>query len=426
MSFERVIFEQRKRNIRELVDAPIPLERTPAADLIAFQVERNIEQAQRERPTAPLQVHALMTAERLLDVPMYNRLSGQPFFGPKPYERVDTFDAMKVRRHEVVSGIAHAHRVLQADPTNTIDHKNAWMALTRNDIGATAYRIYLSPDVGAVGDIFLDIAESVPRDLGFQMKTFDDRAGYAEIARVDKIIVYGSEEEIDRLFATVRYVYVRHANAFHERMFPPGGLPTEMPGVSVARQSQVAHGSEKKTGTQVLAEAMDTRMRDRGTTVAKQYFLQFRHKLHEVTRADEGRFLHGAMARMAAGVKWHAEKKWPSEAEQLPEDVRKGVSGAYARAMFRQTARALALGDRVSLKECKGTMMEELQSVPLTSAQRYAFQSAPTIGDMVMFGADEKDLVKTSIQMTGIALALHSGLRTGESAGDAFRHLLIG
>lgn len=424
MQREPRAFEQPKRNIRELVDAQIPLERTPAADLLAFQVERNIDEARRERPDALPQVHALMTAFRMLDIPMYNRLSGQPWFGPKPYERVDTFEDMARRRSEIMSGIMKAARALEEDPTNKMQFENAWMYVTRNKRGDTAYRVYLSPNAEDVGEIFLDIAKSVPRDLGFQMKTFDDQAGSTELARNDKIILYGSEQEIDRLFETVRQVYARHQSAFHGRITPPGGLPTEMIGVGVARQSDQDSQTGKKTGTEVIAETVDARILSRGSATVKRRYIALRQNLSEVSNRDEGRFLCASMTKIAEKNKWHSHKKWPSEQERFSEDIRKEVNDAYARAVFRQTARALATETSISMRACKETMMEELKSVKLTPAQRMAFQNEETIGGMMMFGVDEKTLISKALQVTGLAMTLHEGISRGQTPGDAFRNFL--
>lgn len=416
---------ERLKNIRELVDVPIPLHETPAARLLALQVDRNVAHFRGEDPRVISQVIALRVAHRMLEIPMYNRISGQPFYGPKSYERVDTYEDAQRKQSGVIRAIHQVATELEADASNKMEFENAWMYVTRNRRGDTAYRIYLSPEVMHVAEIFRDLAMSVPRDLGFQMKTFDDQAGYAELARNDKIILYASDTSVDRLFQTVREVYARHQSAFSGRLFPPGGLPTEMSGVSVARQSKEKSQLGNKTGTEIVAQDLDERITERASALVRGRFEAYRDRLMEVSVNDEGRFLCATLVKLGEGNKWHTDRQWPGPEHAFSEEVRKQVGAAFGRAVYRSLAGALVQGSRrQSQTDIHRFFCEELRSVSLTSPQRNAFASAPSAGAMVMFGLREDEIVRNAIRMTGVGMAIHSGMVSGQGAGEAFRAFL--
>jgi hypothetical protein len=285
--------EPKPMNIREIIANQIPLESTPAADLLAFQVERNVEQFRREMPAASHQLIALTVASRMLDIDMYRRISNNPSAGPKEFEREEKLKDMERRRSAILSSIHTTAETLEADVKNNVHYSEGWMYLDRNIRGKTAYRIYLSVVPEDVGSIFLEIAKTIPSDVGFQMKTFNDRVHYAELARSDKVILYGSEGSIDKLIETVRIVHKKHQRSFAGRKAPPGGVPTEMAGVSVADESEEQNPvtGKKKTATQAIAKKIEIRIQEKSAAVVKRRFSKFKKDLAGAANSEEGKIL---------------------------------------------------------------------------------------------------------------------------------------
>ncbi len=414
--------EQPKKNIRELVNAKIPLEKTPAADVLAFQMERNFEQAKKENPRATLSFLASIVVSRLKDIGMYQRLSCQGMFGPKSFERLETYEDMKLRVPIIAANIKKAEDKIKADKTNIVQQQSGWFYVTRNKRGDTAYRIYLALNPENVGEIFWDIAKSVPRDLSFQMKT-TDLNNVIELVRNDKIILYASEESADRLFATVRAVQARHQSAFRGRIFPPGGNPTEMNGVSVAREPEEIN-RRKSSGTQEMANKIDKRLSEHRGDYLKNQIKRYEKNPAEASNSLAGQSLYFSIEQITSSFRWYTGVRGSKDDQGFSDETRKRMNTAVAGVFYRTAIYSLTGGVKVSPEEMYGLFLGEVKKISMTHDQRSAFLKAKTIGDMLLYHHNFKTLMEQSLHQAEMALVLSEEIKKGRSVNDSFRTLL--
>ena len=423
-SFEN---EPKPMNIREILARQIPLESTPAADLLAFQIEKNFEQFRREMPTASHQLVAQTVASRMLGIRMYTRISNNMFGNLKSFERPEPVEEITPRCSAILKGIRSTADLLEADPTNKMTYENSWMYLTRNNRGETAYRIYLSPALEDIGPIFLDIAKTIPRDVGFQMKTFDDQSAPAALVRSDKIIVYGSEESIDSIMEAVRSAYKKHRQSFNGRKAPPGGMPTEMTGVSMAKESEKegAATGRKLTGTQVMAEKFETRIQEKSAVVVKRRFSKFKKDLVGAANSEEGKMLLFSAQNFLEELKNKKASIWINFGLSADAPESTTVNQAFAAAVCKELISVL-IGEKqgVSKIDCWKDFLSRLEKAGIPKKIYDNFSSSKLIKDEFDNMHHIEDTIAKVIQLTGFAMGLDENLTKGVPPDDAFRKFI--
>jgi len=127
----------------------------------------------------------------------------------------------------------------------------------------TDYSIFLSPRVDSVYDIFEDLFNAIPHDIGYYMRTvniggFRDVYAAGALSLLDKIVIYCSEKDFDRIWQKVYEVYKRHQGAFNKRPQPADGIIAPLPGVSIANQSE----SEETKNLQHIDEVLRSKIKE--------------------------------------------------------------------------------------------------------------------------------------------------------------------
>lgn len=399
--------------LERLVSNRIAMEKTPAVEILKFQIDRNLEDIKVKNPRSSHEKLAIILAYRFLDMPMYNRLSGQWFFGPKPFERKDNPHDIEPKLPDIVRGLAKAEKTLEGLPGGKLQFENAWMYFTRHAKGKTAYRIYLSPRPDAVGDVFRQLAEAIPENIGYQMKTFDSGLSSAEAARNDKIIVYISEEAADSVWSSVQAVCQRNPEAFRGRLIPPGGLPTGVDGVSVARQPE----SDKETATMEAAKALTGRVKERAMSRAIERCGRFRDNIHRISQVEEGRMLQAIVNKLTQGMHW-----WLGE---TPTDaISTQLTASYQNVMYGLIAMALIQGESVSLRACRDRFVTEAQRLPLTPNQLRFLRKAASMDRLLLVGSTPTLLVPRAIETLGLGICFDEAIAKNTSPSVAFRELI--
>ncbi len=417
-------FEWPKKSFRELVNAKIPLDKTPAADVLAFQAERNVEQAKKENPQANSLDVSVTAASRMLALSTYSRLScGTAENGPKDFEREEKLSDIKPIADEIFSGIKRAKLEVLKDHSNDGHVQNWYFYINRNphyfDI---KYRIYLTFKPEKIGEIFTEIIRSVPPDINFQMKMLDSDNPYDRLARNDKIIIYGTEKDIDKLFEVVREVYGRHKQAFAGRKFPPGGKPTEMEGVSVAHEIDNPDGTAT-SATLLISHEINENIGIFSYNFINPRLMKFEDNPALASSSEIGKTLFFAMEKITEQYHWCIRNNGVVIIS-LSDDIQKKLSRVYAEVLYRITVYRFTNGERVTDEEIYQFFLRSIKLLNLPRQYLDHFSKIKVIQDIIKEGDDFDTAMDKGLKVASLAMVLNEGVKKGQSAGEAFRTIL--
>lgn len=403
--------------IRRTLSMEVPVSELPATDVVARQLDRNQEDILRKAPSASRQQVALSLAVRLKGVGFYQRISEQAMFGPKDYERYDDPAILTQRLPEIRRGLDDAvKRIMENRPTARIIRENGWLYVDQGKHN-TDYRIYLSPDPGSIGKVFSALALEIPENVRYQMKTFDNPTHGQDVSRLDKIIIYVSDGDLDTVLTALGRVYDSNQQSFAGRPAPGGGKIVPAEGVSITAQSDKEVNGNKVTGTHEAASAIEERLPEIARKIARKGFVKHKDAT-SASLSDEGRFFWSMMEldqdRIARNM--YAGK------ESLSEDQRRGLAEVYARILFTAAMYGFSEGRPISVSVIKQSFLKAIQGrVHLRQSQlQYLLTErlSPFEIDSV------QTTVSDTLERTGLAIAFNNGLEKSQSAGATFRKLV--
>jgi len=420
---EQVVLDTEE--IRRQLESGVALDKLPAIKILGLQIDKNYQDiykkvakvAQEMRPLNNLDI-AYSLAVRFLKPSLYQRISEQPF-GLKDFERFDNPNDLASLMPQILEELGQARRTIaQKRPEVKFSEYDGWLYLKQGHKGETAYRIYLSPKPIAIGRVFSDLAMEIPGNIGYQMKTFD-HPSRQEATRIDKIIVYCSEDNFDAILGAVGRVYERHRDDFQGRLGPGGGAVELSEGVSVAKQPTQKPGQQEVTGTQEVEKRIKEKLDEKLPIVTRKAFKQYK-SVQEAYKSDEGRFLWAAMSDRKEGV---VKGLYFPDNLVVPKDQKDNLAQAYLETLYNATVRNYVEGKRVLISDIKSTFLKAVRArnIPLTDKQFDFLQNrSPYIYQEYYIS----DKIVAAARYAGLAIAFYEKIKAGQAPSDAFREIL--
>lgn len=403
--------------LRDKLNEPLDLEHCPAVDILKHQIDANIPDIQSKLPpNAPRQQIAYSLAVRLSKTSMYQRISEQAMFGPEEYERHDKPSEinknLEQHRKELLDGINQAATYGQEVK---LVPQNTWLHYVRGHDEKTAYRIYLSPPPGKIGSLFQDIAQEVPSEIPFEMKTFDPRTCEAtDMSRLDKIIVYSDEQNFSPIWEAVQRAYQKHASEFNDRPAPGGGSISPHQGISLIKQPEATSTGLERTGTEVIAEEINQRIDNRTAQLAKTFFQQYKTP-QEAAQSDEGSFFSSELVRLG-----NKDDLWYLGEDSVTTPQKEALDECYREALFDSGIRSLVAIRTLSLSGIRGLFIKEATAnTGLSESQKRYISKASELRDERII-----DRVDAALKRTGLAIAFNHYLQSDKNPSEALDYLL--
>ncbi len=406
--------------IRQDLERGVSLSELPAINILEHQIDANHQYILNKASQARRQDIAYSLAARLTrGVSLYQRISEQAVFGPKDFKRFDKSDVLAPLMPQIRAELAQAQQTItQKRPVVRFSEDNGWLYLHQGHKEETVYRIYLSPKPIATGKVFSDLATEIPDNVGYQMKTFDRPDRPQDVARLDKIIVYCSEDNFDTILGAVGRVYEQHMDDFQGRLGPGGGTVTPLEGVSVTKQPTQKPGQQENTGTQEVANRIKAKMDERLPVVTREGLQQYK-TVQDAYQSDEGKFLWAAMS----DGKENLVRLLYFPNNSVPIDQKYNLAQIYLETVYNATVRNYVEGRQVSISDIRKTFLRAVKArkIPLTDAQFGFLQNqSPYIYEKYYI----LNIIVGAARIAGLAIVFNNKLKAAQPPGEALREIL--
>lgn len=432
MAENELINEQSKNTlnvaeiIRQLENEP-PLPELPAVEILSFQIDKNyqdiLEKAPRARPKDIAYSLAmrfkLSVGSVFLKGSLYQRISEQ-VLGLKDFERFDNPDVLAPLMPQIRAELARAEQTItQKRPEAKLWEDNSWLYLEQGRRGKTAYRIYLSPKPTAIGKVFSDLATEIPRDVGYQMKTFYQPDTPQEAGRLDKIVIYCSEDNFDPILKAVGRVYENHMDDFRGRIAPGGGTVTPLEGVSITKQPTQKPGEPKITGTQEIAGRIAEKLEKELPLITRKAFQQYK-TVQEAYKSVEGEFLWAAMS----DAKRRLVDNLYFPHNLVSEDKKDELARAYLKTVYNATVRNYVEGKQVSISDIKTTFLQAVKARKILTDTQFNILENQSRYTYIYEDSFISNFISGAARSAGLAIAFYRKLEAKEDPSEALREIL--
>jgi hypothetical protein len=400
------------KRIRQELEKPAKPQELPATQILGDQLDRNYADILQKAPNIPAQQIGYNLATRFFDVGLYNRISEQAMYGPKDYERFDDPRKLAPLLPAIQKGLTDAEQAIRTDrPTAKITKENGWLYVDQGK-HTTDYRIYLSPDPKAIGKVFSELGRSMPESVRYQMKTFDSPTHATDVSRMDKIIIYCPDGDFDAILQTVQTVYQKNETDFQNRPAPGGGEMSPADGISISKQPEKTAGGKEVTGTQKIAETVDTMLSQRCIAMTKDRLMRY-SDVATASQSNEAKMLWSMMQTENPGY-WYAGK------DTLGDNQKAALTQAYQQALWNATLFNCAEGRPITVDAVKQNFLRTVQNSGIFTGNQMHHLLTEKIS---LFESDAiQKRIDLASKKTGLALAFSEGLAKGQKPSTTFKN----
>jgi hypothetical protein len=400
------------KTLKELVSEKVPLVDMPAVRILDNQIDRMYEDIMKKNPGISSLKASFFMAMRFRRTSLYQRITEMSFFGPQNCERIDDPDKLKPLLPNIQKGLQQVEKWAPQKKFR-VNIEDAWMQLSCGRPGETEFRIYLSPRAEYLVQIFTQLADNMPPDTSFRMKTFDPHVGAIEAARADKIIVYCDRDHSEKIWQTVQRVYGMTPEAFAGRIAPGGGTFSPLPGISVTKQPPRS-GKREVTGTEAIADRIGEQMYKSAKNVTQDRIR------NSAPPPDFGSLYISVLEESMSQAKWYLGE------EKLSDSQNGALTKIYVDIVYGMSIQSQYSGGKFSLSDMRQHFLRRLETSPviLSSAQKKYLVSLPSVDKGLMIGGQLEPLVSFCLETTGLAMILNEALKQKLPPSKGIEYLL--
>jgi len=257
----------------------------------------------------------------------------------------------------------------------------------------------------------------VPENVGYQMKTFGDPGEPQEVSRIDKIIIYCSEDNFSQILQSVNQTCIQNEEAFRGRLSPGGGTISPLEGVSIAKEPIAVNDQDKITGTQEIARKVDKKLLEITSMIAREELSKY-SSVDEARQSVAGKLLWASFTGGRELMAHHMYIPDNPTTQQKNELAR-----MYNEALYYSLVKHYVSDENLSLSATKKLFLQivENRGIRLTKGQQDYLENSP----MYMYGKQGNDnQVNEAIKRCGFSIALTTKINGGKLASSAIVDIL--
>lgn len=410
--------------IKSELAQPKRLSEMPVMRILKSQLDKNQEDIIENHPGLPQQIIALSLAQRFNSIDAYKRVTEQPGFGLKEHEFFDSPKEIEPLLSKLQIELRQAALDIRSTRSNArIDFDNGWLYVIQGQRNETSHRIYLSPAVDSMAEIFHKLALAIPENVAYQMKTIDIASGATgkfgstrswDLARIDKIVLYASEDSLSDLLNAVNKVHTDNRAAFTGRPAPGGGSIAPLSGVSIGLQPQ-KHADQEITGSMTIAQRLEETL----AKATEQRFLD-EMKGHPNTesafRTTAAEYLWAALTKEGDRLYWSA----------FSTEEAKELSQCYMQAIWYEAIKSSLNGQPKLPSSIEDTFFQYLKrtNLKLSPEQQSRLRGEPRLRDASAPDGLTSKIYRRAILTAGMALAFNAQLANGDLPSNGLTELI--
>jgi len=264
--------------IREHLEEDKDISELPVTDILAEQVDRGRENLVKNNPDLTYEEQARVLAEAFYKESLYGLTINEPRTLPPAFDEIPNQEKV----NSILNNIyASAEKLKEERRDVNIEEASRWLWITSGMKLATEedynynnrvkYRVYLSPSSENIGAMLHDIGATIPEHIQYKMKTFDGTVNTNEIPRVDKIVIYCTNNNFNPIVNTISKVEVKNAY-LKDRPVPGGGNYSPMSGISFAKEVP------GESGSTIIASQLEKRLTETSWRDLSKYISSFEDK----------------------------------------------------------------------------------------------------------------------------------------------------
>ncbi|MEI6498760.1 MAG: T3SS effector HopA1 family protein [bacterium] len=393
----------RNESIRKQLEAVVSIDQLPATVILGDQLEKSLDNINQEHPNLDTSSIAYSLSNRFFDVGLYNRISGQSMFGLKDYELSYSVDQYKDDFTNIQQELKAFGDGSHSD--GKIVFHDGWMHYLHGKSGETSQRIYLSSEPRHLARIFSQLADSIPSNVPYKMKTLDP-SDLKSLGRIDNIIVYCDDDNFDKILSIVEDIHSSNQDAFKGRMAPGGGAISIGEGFSIAKQPEKTNGLEV-TGTQEIANKIGAELDKKCSQILINSI--YGKNPQEARGSEAGAFLKTTIIEQAKRINWF---KNPAD------DQKNFLNQCWGDALYQVMIDSLVAGTPIRRSEFQDIFAKKIKSGSILSPEQQSYYSLST------HQTDIAGFVASAANKSGLAIVLSSGLKDQKTPSEIFNQLV--
>lgn len=264
--------------IREHLGEDKDISELPVIDILTEQIDQGRKNLLKKNPDLTYAKQAQILASAFCKESLYGLTINEPKILPPAFDEIPNQEKV----NSILNNIyASAKKLKEERKDINVKEASRWLWITNgmklgteedhNYNSRVKYRIYLSPSPENIGDMLHDIGTTIPENIKYKMKTFDDTVNANEMLRADKIVIYCTNDNFNPIVNTISEVEVKDAH-LKDRPVPGGGNYSPMSGISFAKEVP------GESGSTIVASQLEKRLTETSWRDLSKYISSFGDK----------------------------------------------------------------------------------------------------------------------------------------------------